>query len=124
MIRFRQAWAAAYARARYWLSIELRSPYQFTQGFEDFEDFNYHFEKHRDEHPAFRSAYGYAQFADTFCGGPTAVHILQHVRYSDGASVRCDPLARIVGVLHASRFIGTCHVNSKPLEWFQKEQMK
>ena len=124
MIRLRQLWAAGYARVRYLVSIKLRSPYQFTLGFEDFEDFNRHFEKHRNEHPAFRSAYGYARFADTFCGGPTAIHILQHVRQGDGASVRCDPLARIVGVLHVGGFIGTCHVNGKALRWFQREQTR
>jgi hypothetical protein len=49
---------------------------------------------------------------------------LQHVRLSDGATVRWNPTTRIVGILHANGFIGTCHVHRNAMNWFQRERMR
>jgi len=124
MIGWPQAWVARYARIRYWVLIEVLKPYRFTAGFEDRVEFDRHFRKHRKEHRNFRWALRYARFADAFCGGPRDADTLEHVRLHDGATVRCNPVTRIVGIVHANGFIGTCYVNGKARTWFQREQMR
>ena len=125
MIQFYQRWVVWYARVRYWVLINILRPYRFTSGFESFEVFDDHYTRHGREHPSFgKSVFSYARFADTFCGGPKQVHILQHTRQSDGATVRCDPHSKIVGIHHANDFIGTCHVRSNAMNWFKREQLR
>src|ERR1051325_4876197 len=119
MIRFRRVWEGArdrlvrwQAQARYVVAIKVLRPYRFTKGFEDFDEFDSHYPRHGREHSLFgKTAYSYARFADSFCGAPIADPnvILEHVK-RDGTRVRCNPQARIVGVLHANNIIGTCHV--------------
>jgi len=104
--------------------IKILSPYKFTFGFLDFKDFEDHL-KHSREHVSFgRWAFTYARFADAFCGGPRDAAIWEHTRLFDGAIIRCDPNNRIVGILRADGFIGTCHVRGNFQNWFQKEQLR
>jgi hypothetical protein len=112
-------------QVRYWLMIRVRRPYRHTAGFADFQDFDKHYRKHRGEHPDFARRFGYAQFADTFCGGPLGASTLEHVRRDDGATVRYNTHTRIAGVLHPRRVIGTCYVHRRNgLAWFQGQQMR
>lgn len=124
MIRLRQLWVVHYASVRYWVLVRVLRPYKFTSGFENQVAFDRHFLKHRNEHSSFRWAFTYARFADLFCGGSIDANTLEHVRRHDGATVRCNPQTRIVGVLHANGFIGTCHVHGKAMNWFQQEQTR
>jgi hypothetical protein len=125
MIEFRQLWAARYTRIRYWVLRNILRPFRFTSGFESAEDFDDHYRRHGREHPSFgKSAFSYARFADTFCGDPKQVNVLQHKRNSDGATVRCEPLTKIVGVHHENGFIGTCHVRSNAMNWFRRQQLR
>src|SRR5437868_1150591 len=119
MIQFRQLWAAYYAGVRYWVLRNVLRAFKFTAGFESFDD---HYRRHGREHRSFgTSAYSYARFADTFCGGPKPPTTLQHIK-RDGTIVRADPNTRIVGILHGDGIIGTCHVRSNWMNWFARQQ--
>jgi hypothetical protein len=105
--------------------LRVRHPFIHTVGFVNLQDFAKHYEKHRRENPAFATAYGYARFADEFCGGPLGANTLEHVRRDNGSTVRFDTGTQIAGILHVSGVIGTCHVRQRNgLAWFQREQMR
>src|SRR6185436_6182343 len=87
-------------QVRYWLMIRVRRPYRHTVGFASFQEFDDHYHGHRREYPAFATMFGYARFADEFCGGPLSATTLEHVRAFDGATVRFDTGTQIAGVLH------------------------
>lgn len=105
--------------------VRVRRPYRHTAGFADFYEFDKHYQKHKAEHPDFGRPFRYAQFADSFCGGPLGPHMIEHVRGDDGATVRFDTHRQIAGVLHLGRVIGTCHLRQRNgLTWFQRQQLR
>lgn len=124
MIRFAQL-LSLITRVRYWLMIRVRRPYRYTAGFANFQEFDKHYQKHQRENPAFTTPYGYARFADEFCGGLIGPNVLEHIRRDNGSTVRFDTGAQIAGIVHRDGTIGTCHVRRRNgLAWFQREQMR
>jgi len=124
MIRFARV-LSLITQIRYWLMIRVRRPYKHTVGFANFQDFDNHYQKHRRESPDFATSFGYARFADEFCGGQLKATMYEHVRLDDGATVRFDTSTQIAGVLHAGRIIGTCHIRKRNgLVWFERQQLR
>lgn len=132
MIEYQRLWDSVveYCRligagSRYLVQIKVLRPYEHTRGYENFDEFDNHYPRHGREHTSFgRTAFSYARFADSFCGGPRDPNTtLEHIM-RDGTIVRCNPTTRIVGVLHVSGFIGTCHVRRDALKWFQNQQKR